>query len=231
MRNEKSDNRDQAKRQSGKSDSETRLRMILGNRGLGLKWLSDETGIAQSTLSDYQTGTQPRVEAAIKIAKALSVPVEWLFSEGGDASLPDPVAPRSFRIPALQDAASAGGGQLIAENELSSGPFRFSEDWLRSRFGKLTSLRVVEVRGESQEPDLRDGDWVLIDEGKNSVEDGLAVIRLDDSLLIKRLQREGHMLHLLSKNPDYLTTTLDLRKDEDRLKVIGKVVYSFKSVR
>lgn len=101
---------------------------------------------------------------------------------------------------------------------------------MRSKFGTVNSLRVVLVKGASQEPDLRDGDWVLIDEAKNSVEDGLSVIRLDDGLLIKRLQREGHFLHLLSRNPEYLPTTLDLRKDEDRLKVIGKVLYSFKSV-
>lgn len=101
---------------------------------------------------------------------------------------------------------------------------------MRVKFGSINSLRVVLVNGASQEPDLRDGDWVLIDEAKNAVEDGLAVVRLDDSLLVKRLQREGHILHLLSKNPEYLPTTLDLRKDEDRIRVIGKVLYSFKSV-
>jgi phage repressor protein C with HTH and peptisase S24 domain len=174
------------------------------------------------------------------IANAANVTVDYILCRTNDRvghtadptpQSTDPLAaPEFVDLPRLKAVASAGNGALGIHEQLEASPFRLAGDWLRKSFGAVNSLRVVLVTGASQEPDLCDGDWVLIDEARNTVEDGLAVIRLDDGLLIKRLQRDDHTLHLLSKNPDYVTTTLDLRKDEERLKVIGKVVYSFKAV-
>lgn len=49
-------------------------------------WLSRETGIATSTLSDYLRGTLPRVDKAIAICRALDTTVEWLFGGADPAS-------------------------------------------------------------------------------------------------------------------------------------------------
>ena len=48
--------------------------------------------------------------------------------------------------------------------------------------------------------------------------------------MIKWLQREGHLLRLISRNPQYLPTELDLRRDEARLQVIGRAVFVLKAV-
>lgn len=133
-------------------------------------------------------------------------------------------------IPALNVKACAGDGSFAFGEELGPGPFQFATDWLRRQFGQTKSLRMIQITGDSQEPDLRDGDWVMIDEAKNKVENGLHVIRLDDCLMIKRLQREGHFLQLISRNPIYAPTAIDLSKEEDRLTVIGKAVYMFKGI-
>lgn len=133
-------------------------------------------------------------------------------------------------IPALTTKASAGDGSLLWGSELGDGPFRFMEDWLRREFGSIASLRLIQIRGDSQLPDLSDGDWAIIDTAKDKMENGLSVIRLDDCLMIKRLQREGHFLQLISRNPIYAPTVVDLSKEEYRVQVVGKVVFVFKSV-
>lgn len=133
-------------------------------------------------------------------------------------------------IPALNVKACAGDGSFAFGEELGPGPFQFATDWLRRQFGQAKSLRMIQITGDSQEPDLKDGDWVMIDEAKNKVENGLHVIRLDDCLMIKRLHREGHFLQLISRNPIYAPTVIDLSKEEDRLAVIGKAVYVFKGL-
>ena len=113
---------------------------------------------------------------------------------------------------------------------LRPGPFHFASDWLRNSFGSIAALKLVQVKGDSQEPDLHGGDWVMIDDSRTAIQNGLAVVRLDDCLMIKWLQREGHLLRLISRNPQYLPTELDLRRDEARLQVIGRAVFVFKAV-
>ncbi|WDF73494.1 XRE family transcriptional regulator [Novosphingobium sp. KACC 22771] len=199
------------------------------------------TGVRYATLQRMLAGKSPldhdRLEA---IAKAAQVTVDYILRRTDDpqgkicatsvVQQPQAEAIEFINVPRLKAVASAGNGVVADRETLEQSPFHLAGDWLRKNFGSVNSLRVVLVNGASQEPDLRDGDWVLIDEARNVLEDGLAVIRLDDGLLVKRLQREGHILHLLSKNPEYSPIILDLRQDEGRLKVIGKVIYCFKSI-
>lgn len=133
-------------------------------------------------------------------------------------------------IPALTTRAAAGDGSLMWGKELGAGPFRFAEQWLRRSFGSVNGLRMIQVSGDSQLPDLSDGDWVGIDTTKTKFENGLAVVRLDDCLMIKLLQREGHFLQLISRNPIYGPIVIDLSKEQDRIQVIGKSVFQFKAM-
>jgi len=195
------------------------------------------TDVPYATLQRMLAGKSPLDHDRLSaIASAAKVSVDYILCRTddmhgsaqvdlGEATLEEFVSVQ--RITAL---ASAGNGVIADQEALEDSPFRLARSWLYSKFGVVNSLRAVLVNGASQEPDLHDGDWVLIDEARNALEDGLAVVRLDDGLLVKRLQRDGHKLHLVSRNPEYQTTTVDLRKDEDRIKVIGRVVYSFKSV-
>lgn len=202
----------------GTDDRVQKLREILG--------ASDAASIFAQTFAD---------ENVLQRSSAL---LDALSLQSGIAQLnrklPDPdleqATPRSVAIPALTTKASAGDGSLIWGGELGQGPFRFMEDWLRREFGSIANLRLIQIQGDSQLPDLTDGDWAIIDTARDKVENGLAVIRLDDCLMIKRLQREGYFVQLISRNPMYAPTVIDLSKEEERVTVIGKVVYIFKSV-
>lgn len=210
-------------------DAAARLHRAVKATGRTQAEVAADVPLSRQRLSVVLSGeVHPSQAAFLRICEVVGVaPSEILTGEAAEKAedIEEVVS-----IPRLLALASAGNGVIAEREELAPSPFHFARAWLRQKFGAVGSLRVVLVNGASQEPDLRNGDWVLIDEAKNTIEDGLAVVRLDDGLLIKRLQREGHILHLLSRNPEYLPTTLDLRKDEDRLKVIGKVLYSFKAI-
>jgi transcriptional regulator with XRE-family HTH domain len=75
--------------QTKKAAPVNRIRQKLNGRDLS--WLSRETGISLSTLSDYQRGKLPRVDKAILVAHALDTNVEWLFVAGADSE-PTPSA-------------------------------------------------------------------------------------------------------------------------------------------
>lgn len=212
-----------------------RLREVVA--GLGpQKIAAEKCGLPYATLQRMIAGKSPLDHDRLaKIASAAGVTVDYILRRTDELRLVTAVQGEAdlsavAQIPRLAAVASAGNGATVESETLLKSPFHLEEAWLRARFGTVSTLRVVQVSGASQEPDLSNGDWVLIDEAKNAIEDGLAVVRHGDGLLVKRLLREEHSLYLLSKNPEYPPIYIDLLQEEDQFKVIGKVVYSFRGI-
>ncbi|WP_082395745.1 helix-turn-helix domain-containing protein [Sphingopyxis macrogoltabida] len=77
--NVNSDNRTRPGRQPDNANSSNRIKEALGDREA--KWLAEASGLSASSISDYMKGRSPRIDAALKIAAALDVDLEWLFGE------------------------------------------------------------------------------------------------------------------------------------------------------
>lgn len=125
---------------------------------------------------------------------------------GGPARRSGPVV-ELVQVPMLNIEASAGHGAL-AEMEAKSAQFGFDPGWLR----KLTAssaprLSIIGVRGDSMEPTLSDGDDVLVDlgDGQSRLRDGIYVLRMDDTLSVKRvaIEPQGRRISVSSDNPTY----------------------------
>lgn len=124
-------------------------------------------------------------------------------------------------LPRLPLGASAGPG-AVAHDEQSIGTFRFSRRWLRGQGMDPAMLSAILVSGDSMEPTLRDGDEILVDRTPRSLRDGIHVVRVEDALMVKRLDTGlPGKIALVSDNPAY--RTMELAADE--LKVIGRVVW------
>ena len=135
--------------------------------------------------------------------------------------VPAPARRGWVEIRRLRLQASAGPGSS-ADDEDDVGSFHFSERWLRDQGLQPDCLTAIAVRGDSMEPTLRDGDEILVDSGSRSLRDGIHVVRLDGTILVKRLEtsRPGR-LTLLSDNPAYRPIECALADAE----VIGRVVW------
>ncbi|KHK91640.1 S24 family peptidase [Novosphingobium malaysiense] len=134
----------------------------------------------------------------------------------------DPVgAPGWVDVPRLTLGASAGPGTLDGEEAVFD-TIRFSARWLRSMGLRVESLSAIAVTGDSMDPTLRDGDEILVDRTVQGLRDGIHVLRLEDNLLVKRVEtsRPG-LVVLLSDNPVY--RPIECRPDE--VEVIGRVVW------
>ena len=79
-------------------DFRTNLRNELDYQGLTVKELSAKTGIPKPTLSCYLSSrkTMPTADAAVKIAKALNVTVEYLVTgeRGKISEIHEPLPPK-----------------------------------------------------------------------------------------------------------------------------------------
>lgn len=124
-------------------------------------------------------------------------------------------------IPRLALSASAGhGASFDAEQAFDN--FRFSRRWLREQGLNGSQLSAIAVQGDSMEPLLRAGDEVLVDRTPQPFRDGIYVVRLEDSLLVKRVASQGGgRFSLLSQNLAY--PPIDVAAED--IEIIGRVVW------
>ncbi|MEL6877548.1 MAG: LexA family transcriptional regulator [Pseudomonadota bacterium] len=160
--------------------------------------LAEFFGISEVELRDMQE----------KSYTATRSPVEPLRSEWVD-------------VPRLDIGASAGPGTLPGE-EAAFDAFRFSQSWLSEQGLKGSQLSAIAVTGDSMEPLLNDGDEILVDRAPRPFRDGVHVVRLGDTLMVKRVASTGGgRLALLSQNLAY--PPIEVAADE--LEIVGRVVW------
>lgn len=124
-------------------------------------------------------------------------------------------------VPRLALGASAGPG-AVSGDEQAIGAFRFSRRWLRDQGFEAPMLSAIAVSGDSMEPTLRDGDEILVDFSRRDLRDGVHVVRLDDTLLVKRIDAgRPNRIALISDNPAY--RPIELSPEE--FEIVGRVVW------
>lgn len=207
MRNDKSDNRGGRRRQADNTDTTNRIREALGDRDM--TWLSRATGISTSSLSDYNRGRLPRVDAAVKIAAALKRDVAWLFPAGSadsasNASFDIDVVDLPKRAAKPDESAVPEGVVMIQELDLAYGlgatfvdavavsetARLFPVDWVRRYTASPPSrLRFAPGKGNSMSPTIDDGDIMLIDLAQTSPSfaDLIWVCAIGEMGMVKRL--------------------------------------------
>ena len=141
---------------------------------------------------------------------------------GASASVASPRGQAEWAdIPRLALGASAGPGAL-ATDEVPVGRLRFSSRWLKAQGLDPAMLSVIEVEGDSMEPTLRDSDQILVDRTPRPLRAGIHVIRVDDVLLVKRLEAgAAGMIRVISDNPAYPR----MERPMADVDVVGRVVW------
>lgn len=135
-------------------------------------------------------------------------------------------------VPRLSVRASAGPGALATE-EATRGRFAFDPGWLRGlTAGGPATLSLIRVEGDSMSPTLEDGDDILVDggDGADRLRDGIYVLRMDDALLVKRLQRNpiDRRITIASDNPSYPSLP---DCDPARIHIVGRVIWGGRRFR
>lgn len=229
LKAEKSDNPKSRRGQQLNPADGVGARIVAALNGRPRKWLAERAGIPESTVSDYISRGIAKASAAVGIAKALDVSLDWLLTgKGSQARLQSVLDSDVVHIPAVKDlAASAGPGTIIEPFELTGEAAPFPAPWLRKQFGQIDGLKLIQVRGVSMEPLIADGAWVLMDVNRQGMSPGVYVVRLDDALQVKRLEwRNKNYVTLISQNPAMGPIEIDLSGDGDPrdFAVIGKVL-------
>lgn len=134
-------------------------------------------------------------------------------------------------VPRLAVGASAGPGALDAD-ETPMGQIGFDSRWLRQLTANPKSLSIIQVSGDSMTPTLTDGDDILVDraDAADRVRDGIYVLRVDDTLIVKRLAINPvqRSLTVRSDNPAYPEWA---NVDPSGVDIVGRVIWTGRRIR
>lgn len=203
-----------------------RLLALSQEKGVSLAALSELLGRNPSYLQQFIRKGSPRKleeQDRATLARFLGVGEEEL-RETQENSYAKPAKRESgawIEVPRLDLGASAGPG-VMPGGEGAFDTFRFSRRWLAEQGLERVQLSAIRVEGDSMEPLLNDGDEILVDRSPRLFRDGIHVVRLGDTLMVKRLASAGPgRVALLSQNLAY--PPVEVAAEE--IEIIGRVVW------
>ncbi|WP_353661391.1 LexA family transcriptional regulator [Hydrogenimonas sp. SS33] len=203
-----------------------RLKDILspevGERKVRDKDVAEALGIAPAYFAVLKKREKIPLDAVADFCAQRKISINWLLYDQAPRSLEENTEKvatiRYFR----QINASAGNGALNWEESYET--IRIDEALVKLLGGvkHLKYIDALEVRGDSMEPLLGDGDLVAVDRSRREPrEGGIYVVRIGEELFIKRLERE--------KRKEWLCTSLNplypaIPVEKEHFEVIGEAV-------
>lgn len=169
-----------------------------------------------------------------KIADRFNADANWLFFGEGNNDLTKMQASCGsseasdvdlIMIPMVEARLSAGHGSLQVSGESDRG-YAFRSDFLH-RKGNPKSMVLMRVDGDSMQPEIMDGDAVLLDQSKTDIRLGkIFAVGFEDAIYLKRIDRVPGKLILKSTNPAYPPLEIDVQgQEQDLFRVIGQVLW------
>lgn len=207
-----------------------RARQALTDSGLSYQELSKRIGCTYQAVRNWAVGErEPSLDTIDLIARATGVDVYWILTGNTSPSGVEVLDENVISIPVLDARASAGDGLMLFEDEQILRRLDIDINWLRARcrFSHPDNLCTITASGDSMEPTIEDGDFLLIDSGVDTIRsDSIYIARVNDCIYVKRFQLtpRGTLL-MLSDNTRYKEFEVD--PERDQIKVIGKVVYQW----
>ncbi|MDB1109745.1 MULTISPECIES: XRE family transcriptional regulator [Pseudomonas] len=206
-----------------------RLREAIGAQSVLA--FSKRCGISDSLVRKYLAGSLPGTDNLVVMAKAAGVSIAWLAAGEGDKVAQAAPARANeddaYAYVPLYDARCSAGSGAWNERSRVLVNLSFTRYSLRKQGLSPANLACLRVDGDSMTGLLEDGDTVMIDQSRNTLEgEGVYVLLLDDHLYAKLLQRQfdGSVL-IISHNKAYKELTVP-RDRLDELQIVGRVVWS-----
>jgi phage repressor protein C with HTH and peptisase S24 domain len=217
-----------------KSEIGSRIKRVRGKDPQ--KVFAKIVGFSASYLSEVESGkTKPSLELLVRISQIANYSLHWLLTGEGPMFL----EPSEFMvkenlvsygelgefavIPMVALAPGKGIGRQGTE-EGAKEKYAFRRTWLQSK-GNLENFVLFEVRGDSMEATITDGDFVLIDRSQKQVVVGnIYALRIENAVMVKRLQPMGdHRIKVMSDNKLYESYELDLGTGD--IEIIGQIIW------
>jgi len=185
--------------------------------------LASALGVNRSAITQAKRNDSIPDKWLLQLSRVFGLNPDWIEKGVGEKLIKDMDETKFKKIPKVKARLSAGGGSFEVGDEIE-GFYSFRKDWLRKK-GIPGEMILMDIFGNSMEPELKDGDTVLVDQSQKAILAGAVyAVGIDDTVMVKRLEKHPNKLVLLSDNEAY--SPIYLQKDEtDTVRIIGKVIW------
>lgn len=201
------------------------IRHFMTVRDLKIKPWTKTAMVGEGALRNFLNGrTESLTHSTLeKLAFAANATIGELIGEMAGSPRP---GKELIAIHGLKVTAGLGGGVDVSEEPLGE-PVYFRKSMIeRLTRGKRSQLRVIDLRGDSMEPTLFDGDRAMVDLNDVDVAGNPGIFCLWDGtgLVVKRLQvipGKRPTVRIKSDNARYDPSDADAAS----LRIIGRVIW------
>ncbi|WP_312293334.1 XRE family transcriptional regulator [Atlantibacter hermannii] len=202
------------------SETKTKNRILelLDIKGWSQAELARQLGVSAQSVQYWTTGkTFPRGERLAKLAELSGYPQSWFLGE-------DPVP--SFHLPDKHQARSDSVVFTVLDVEFSCGDgshvkgdfidvvrsIELDPEYARRLVGNrpFKNIEIGNARGDSMAPTIAPGDLLFLDRTVTYFDgDGIYAFCFDGECYVKRLQKIGSKIVVLSDNSNYQPWSID----------------------
>ncbi len=208
-------------------DIKERIKFLMVQKGLNQRELAEKIGITTPAVNKwFAKGSIPKLGGTLeKLAMALDTTPSFLLF--GEARIEESVKLDDgyVLIPNYEVRGSCGPG---CEGVQTRPPVKFMKvatEWLRIQapYANFSALNIITAEGDSMLPTFRDGDLVLIDTSQKTFRsDSVYAFVKDNDIYIKRIQRIGNGIRVISDNSDLYKPFEITGSDLETVKIIGR---------
>lgn len=197
-----------------------RIRELRKKRCMTMKELGAVVGLAESTISQYETGKrEPDNETLLRLGEFFNTSVDYLLGREIIAdSPPEPSVPGSKWIPVI--GTIPAGTPVEAIEEI------LDYEEITPQMASQGEHFALKIKGQSMEPKISDGDVVIVRKQDDCENGEIAVVLVNgDEATVKRIKKGPEGLMLIPNNPAYEPMFYSNAEIESLpVSIIGKVV-------
>jgi len=188
-------------------------------------------GVNRSAVSQAKNRDAVPETWVYKLSRDHGLSADWLERGLGAQRVREagPVEPEFRQVPKVRARLCAGGGSF--ETGPGVGEYHaFRWAWL-ARKGQPDAMVLMDVFGNSMEPEIKDGDMVLLDQSQREIIAGqIYAVGVEDTVMVKRIEKRPKSLVLVSDNSDYHPIVFH-GEELETVRIIGKIVWLCREFR
>ncbi len=133
-----------------------------------------------------------------------------------------PLENQIIQIPIRDEVELSCGTGAVPNADFVSDTLGFDVNFIRKLGGNPKSVSIVFAKGDSMEDKISSGDYLLVDESKTFVNDGVIYAFVYNSeLYCKKIQKRPNILTAISLNKEY--EPFEIKQDGD-FRVVGQII-------
>lgn len=185
-----------------------------------MKELGAVVGLAESTISQYETGKrEPDNETLLRLGEFFNTSVDYLLGrETATDGPPEPSVPGSKWIPVI--GTIPAGTPIEAIEEI------LDYEEITPQMASQGEHFALKIKGQSMEPKISNGDVVIVRKQDDCENGEIGVVLVNgDEATVKRIKKRPEGLMLIPNNPAYEPMFYSNEEIENLpVRIIGKVV-------